>query len=107
MSLEMIIVPMLFDFLVLKEVIAEANRSLGGCDLGIRKNEKGAYDIVAHWAKQPGKADIQKVRANVEAQIRQRYAYEKVKQELAKKGFIVATEEVQPDNTIRLVARKW
>ena len=78
-----------------------------GYDIGLRRNQKGAYDVVAHWSKQPGKAQIQSVRSDIEASIRQRYAYEKVKRELAKKGFMVSDEEVQPDNTIRLVARKW
>jgi len=78
-----------------------------GYDLGLRRNEQGAYQVLAHWSKQPGKAQIQQVSADVEARIKQKYAYEKVKRELAKKGFVVASEEVQPDNTIRLVARKW
>lgn len=78
-----------------------------GYDLGIRKNAKGAYDVVAQWQQKPGQIQIQQVQAEVEARIKQKYAYEKVKRELAKKGFLVANEEVQPDNTIRLVARKW
>jgi len=78
-----------------------------GYDIGIRRNEKGAYDIVTHWSSKPGKVEIQNVRADIESRIKQRYAHEKVKRELAKKGFMISDEEVQPDNTIRLVARKW
>ena len=78
-----------------------------GYDIGIRRNEKGAYDVVAHWSAKPGKIEIQNVRADIESRIKQKYAYEKVRRELAKKGFMISNEEVQPDNTIRLVARKW
>lgn len=78
-----------------------------GYDIGIKRNDRGAFDVVAHWSKQPGKAVVQQVSSDIENQVRQKYAYEKVKRELAKKGFIISDEEVQPDNTIRLVARKW
>ena len=107
MSMEIVILPLILDYLIASAVVAEVAKSISGCDLSLQKNEKGAYDVVARWSKQPGKAEVKQVRADVEAQIKQRYAYEKVKQELAKKGFILAKEEVQPDNTIRLVARKW
>lgn len=107
MSLEVMIIPMLYDLVVLSGVLDKLREKHQGCDLDVRQNEKGAYDVVATWSKQPGKAEITKVRADLEAQIKQKYAYEKVKLELAEKGFILAEEEVQPDNTIRLVARKW
>ena len=107
MSIEVIIIPMLFDLLVLKNVLEECAQTSPGYDLDLRKNEKGAYDVVATWSKQPGKTEIRRVQADLEAQIKQKYACEKVKRELAKKGFILAEEEVQPDKTIRLVARKW
>ena len=107
MSMEIVIVPLLLDYLLASGIVAAAARSVSGCELSLQKNKQGAYDVVARWSKQPGKAEVQKVRADIEAQIKQKYAYEKVKQELAKKGFILAKEEVQPDNTIRLVARKW
>jgi len=90
---------MLIDYIVASGVLALIAKEIAGCDLSLQKNKKGAYDVVARWSKQPGKAEIQKVRSDIEAQIKQRYAYEKVKQELAKKGFILAKEEVQPDNT--------
>ena len=107
MSMEVLIIPLLLDAVILSGILEEAQQRLSGCDLSLQKNKNGAYSVVAHWTKQPGKAEIQKVRTDIEAQIKQRYAYEKVKQELAKKGFILAKEEVQADNTIRLVARKW
>ena len=82
-------------------------RTDDGYDLGLRRNKQGGFDLVTHWSQQPGKVEIQRIREDLEAQIKQKYAYEKVKRELAKKGFVVSSEEVQPDNTIRLVARKW
>lgn len=78
-----------------------------GYDIGLRRNEKGAYDVLAHWKTRPGRAQVGKAQAEIESQIRQRYAHEKVKRELAKKGFIVSSEEVGPDRTIKLVARRW
>lgn len=78
-----------------------------GYDIGLKRNDKGAYDIVTHWSSQPGKAQIQQAGAEIKDTIKQKYAYEKVKRELAKKGFVIASEEVQADNTIKVVARKW
>ena len=86
------------------DVVIHTNQ---GYDIGLKRNDKGAYDVVAHWSQQPGKTQIKQVRSDIEAQIKQKYAYEKVKRELAKKGFMISDEEIQPDNTIRLVARKW
>jgi hypothetical protein len=82
-------------------------RTENGYDLGIRRNAKGAYDVVSHWTSSPDRAQIRNLRTGIEAQIRQKYAYEKVKRELARKGFSIASEEVQPDNTIKVVARRW
>lgn len=78
-----------------------------GYDVGLQKNAKGAYDVVVHWQQRPGTVQIQQVRKELEDKIKQKYAYEKVKRELAKKGFMITTEETQPDESIRLVARKW
>lgn len=154
MSMEVAIIPMLFDLAVLLRVLMEDHRRMtvnagrsvlteeeaadmlvevealkrSGCDvassqstgdldvvihtdkgydIGVRRNDRGAYDVVAHWSSQPGKVEIRNVREDIQGRIKQKYAYEKVRRELAKKGFIVADEEVQPDSTIRLVARKW
>lgn len=78
-----------------------------GYDIGLRRNEGGAYDIVTGWSSKPGKVEVQKVRQDIEDRIRQKYAYEAVKHELAKKGFMIAKDETEADGTIRLVARKW
>jgi len=78
-----------------------------GYDIGLKKNAKGSFDVVVHWNETPGKIQIRQVREEIESKIKQKYAYEKVKRELAKNGFMITTEETKPDETIRLVARKW
>ncbi|HEY3297158.1 MAG TPA: DUF1257 domain-containing protein [Armatimonadota bacterium] len=82
-------------------------RTNKGYDVGLQKNPAGAYDVVVHWQQAPGKVEVQQVRQELESKIKQKYAYEKVKRELAKKGFMITTDETQPDESIRLVARKW
>lgn len=78
-----------------------------GYDVGLKKNLRGAYDVVIHWDQSPDKIYVKQVREDIEAKIKQKYAYEKVRRELAKNGFMISQEETQPDESIRLVARKW
>jgi len=42
-----------------------------------------------------------------EGAIKQQYALEKVTQEATEKGYSVVEQEVMPDQSIRLVLRKW
>lgn len=76
-----------------------------GRSIGFVKTEKGDYKIIADCAGLNG-AQLKK-QENFIKQIRQRYAYTKVIQELKNQGYIVAEEEKVQNNTIRLVARKW
>lgn len=85
-------------------VVIGTNR---GYNINLRRNEEGTYDIVTEWKSVPGKAKIKEIKSDIESVLRQKYAYEKVKKELAKKGYVLAADEVQGDNSIRLVARKW
>lgn len=78
-----------------------------GYNIGLRRNETGAYDVMAQWQTAPGHEQIQTARSDIEGRIRQKYAYEKVRRELAKKGFVIASEETTPDEAIRIVARRW
>jgi len=78
-----------------------------GYDIGLRRNQQGAYDVMAQWQSRPGEPQVNLARDDIEGRIRQKYAYEKVRRELARKGFTVASEEVNPDQSIRIVARKW
>ncbi|MDD5730541.1 MAG: DUF1257 domain-containing protein [Candidatus Omnitrophica bacterium] len=76
-----------------------------GKDIGFEKTEKGDYKIVADT----NGLNSQQLRQQQDfiKRIRQRYAYNKVTEELKKQGYVIAEEEKVQDNTIRLVARKW
>jgi hypothetical protein len=76
-----------------------------GRQIGFQKTEKGDYRIIADCA---GLNNEQlKKQQDFIKQIRQRYSYNTVIQELKKQGYIIAEEEKVQANTIRLVARKW
>lgn len=76
-----------------------------GKDVGFEKTEKGDYRIIADTTGLD-KAQIKRQREFVK-KIRQRYAYNKITDELKKQGYIIAEEEKVQNNTVRLVARKW
>lgn len=73
-------------------------------DIGIRKKGK-TYEIFADWWGVETKTGltekefIQKLTA--------RYAYHKVIKEVKKKGFTIAEEKKQQDQSIKLFVRKW
>jgi len=76
-----------------------------GKDIGFEKTKKGDYQIIADSS---GLNNYQfKKQQDFIKQIRQRYAYNKVLEELKKQGYVIAEEEKVQNNTIRLVARKW
>jgi len=76
-----------------------------GKDVGFEKTQRGNYRIIAD------SSGLNKEQLNRQQEfikkIRQRYAYNKVTDELKKQGYIIAEEEKVQNNTIRLVARKW
>ncbi|MCX7927909.1 MAG: DUF1257 domain-containing protein [Candidatus Omnitrophica bacterium] len=76
-----------------------------GRAIGFQKNEKGEYQIIAdsHGLN----SEQLKKQDDFIKQIRQKYAYITVVEELKKQGYIIAEEEKIAYNTIRLVARKW
>ena len=79
-----------------------------GYSLGLKRDKHGAYKLVARWSStQPLVERASEEVKKLENQIKQRYAYEKVKREVAKQGFVVAKEEVMPDNSIKILVRKW
>ena len=76
-----------------------------GRDIGFQKTEKGDYRIITDSL---GLNETQaKAQQDFVKQIRQRYAYNKVLEQLKKQGYIIAQEEKVADNTIHIVARKW
>ncbi|MCX5708159.1 MAG: DUF1257 domain-containing protein [Candidatus Omnitrophica bacterium] len=76
-----------------------------GRNIGFQKTEKGNYKVIADCAGL--NSEQLKKQNNFVKQIRQRYSYNKVIEDLKKQGYIVAEEEKVQNNTIRLVARKW
>jgi len=76
-----------------------------GRDIGFQKTEKGDYKILAD----SGGLNAQQLKKQQDfiKQIRQRYAYNSVIDQLKKQGYVIAEEEKVQDNTIRVLARKW
>jgi hypothetical protein len=76
-----------------------------GRDIGFKKDTDGVYQVVADNAGlSPEQAKRQQ---DFIKQIRQRYSYNKVLEQLKKQGYIIAEEEKTQGNTIRILARKW
>lgn len=69
-------------------------------DIGFRKVD-GLYEVVADWFGLP---DID--RRQFLDQLSQRYAYHAARAKLEDQGFVLASEEVQPDGRIHLVLRR-
>lgn len=76
-----------------------------GRDIGFQKTAKGDYRVICD-SEGLSKAQAKQQQDFVK-QIRQRYAYNKVLEELKKQGYVIAEEEKVPNNTIRILARKW
>lgn len=75
-----------------------------GRDIGFQKTDKG-YRVICD--SEGLSAEQAKQQQAFVKQIRQRYAYNKVLDELRKQGYIIAEEEKLEKNTIRILARKW
>ena len=65
--------------------------------VGLQQDEQGAYKVM------PGSAP----EAQNEGRLKQQYAALKVKQEAQDKGYNVVEEQVMPDQSVRLVLRRW
>lgn len=72
----------------------------GGYDIGLNKQADG-YEIVADWW---GVRGIRS--ADFAHQVAQRYAYHAVRTQLEEKGFSLVSENVDKDNSVRLVLRR-
>lgn len=75
-----------------------------GRKAGLQKTPEG-YRIITDTCGL--NADQLKMQTESVQQVVQRYAYRKVLKELQTQGYVVAEEEKRPDNTIRLIVRKW
>ncbi len=76
-----------------------------GRDIGFQKTADGSYRVICD-SDGLTKEQAAKQQDFVK-QIRQRYSYNKVLEELRKQGYIIAEEEKMANNTVRILARKW
>ena len=87
-------------------VVAQFNRDDCPYDIGFVHNPKtNTYDMVADWWAISGRIGLDE--PALAGQITQRYAYNKVLHEVKLKGFMVSEEQLEADQSIRLVVRKW
>ncbi|PIQ28369.1 hypothetical protein COW36_03940 [bacterium (Candidatus Blackallbacteria) CG17_big_fil_post_rev_8_21_14_2_50_48_46] len=75
-------------------------------DIGFVKNQKtGAYAIEADWWAIHEHLGLEE--EFLVHQISQSYAYHKVVKEVKQRGFVIAQEKKDADQSIRLLVRKW
>lgn len=87
-------------------LVARFHESLCPYDIGFQLNPKTqAFDMVADWWAIQEK--IGRDQPELVDMITQRYAYAKVVKEVSARGFVIAEEARQKDQSIRLVVRKW
>jgi hypothetical protein len=73
----------------------------GQSEIGFRRGEAGAYDLVADWYC------VKEVEpAGFARRLAQRYAYNAAVDQLAAQGFDLVQQEAQEDGTIRVVVRR-
>ncbi len=75
-----------------------AVRAAGYGEVGFRRNKEGAYEVVG---------DEMAIPQDFVRSVTQHYAKRKVLKEARKAGFNLVEQEVQQDQAIRLVVRKW
>ena len=74
-----------------------------GTRIGLQKQHDGQYRVITSASSAP---QMQKQEA-IANRIKQRYAYNRIKEELQSKGYSLVEEQKSDDNTIKLVARRW
>jgi hypothetical protein len=74
-------------------------------DIGLQLTEEGTYKLVADWWGIEEETNEEATR--VQQRILQCYAKHKVKAEVARQGFTLDEEHVEPDGTIRLAVSRW
>lgn len=74
-------------------------------DIGLQLTEEGNYKLVADWWGI--EEETQETQQVITQRVIQRYAYHKVKNEVAKQGFQLDEEQVEADGTIKLGVSKW
>jgi hypothetical protein len=74
-------------------------------DIGLQLTEEGTYKLVADWWGI--EEETNQTQEQVTQKIVARYAYHKVKNEVAKQGFSLDEESVEADGTIKIGVSKW
>jgi hypothetical protein len=74
-------------------------------DIGLQLTEQGTYKLVGDWWGIEEETD--ETQEQITQKIVRRYAYHKVKNEVAKQGFTLDEEQVEADGTIKLGVSKW
>ena len=74
-------------------------------DIGLQLTENGTYKLVADWWGI--EEETNQTQEQITQKIVRRYAYHKVKSEVAKQGFTLDEEEVEADGTVKLGVSKW
>lgn len=74
-----------------------------GLKMGFQKQKDGKYRVITSASSQSRIKQQEKI-ANA---IKQRYAYNRVKEELKVKGYTVVEEKNIGNKTIKIVARRW
>ena len=83
------------------DLVIQASRTY---DIGVRVTENGVVFVADWWGVETtrGVTEQQFVQA-----VTQRYAYRKVRQELASRGYTLASEETTADQSIHLKVRRY
>jgi hypothetical protein len=74
-----------------------------GIKIGFQKQKNGQYRIISGKVSD----ELKEKQKKLIGQIKQRYAYNLVKEELTKKGYTVVEEKNLDKNAIKIVARRW
>ena len=74
-------------------------------DIGLQLTEEGTYKLVADWWGI--EEETNETQQQITQKIVARYAYHKVKNEVAKQGFSMDEETVEADGTIKIGVSKW
>jgi len=74
-----------------------------GTRMGLQKQKGGGYRVISSASSS---SQIQRHK-DIANRIKQRYAYNRVKEELSSKGYSVVEEKDIGNKTIKLVARRW
>jgi hypothetical protein len=80
-----------------------------GYAIGFRRNDQGAFEIVADWWGVKG-ADQDRFVADLQNQmnrIQRDYALKMVMEQSERQGYELVEQEEEGDGTIRIVMRRW